>query len=81
MILRHRFTTSQNLGKKWQSRKDSTPKVCRSEAEATSNKESLRHKSAVKKKGSSTVCDRNTQKKTENRNTELKKTGIAPIVL
>ena len=32
------------------------------------------------KKGSSTVCDRNTQKKTENRNTELKKTGIAPIV-
>ena len=34
-----------------------------------------------KKIGSSTDCDRNTQKKTENRNTELKKTGIAPIVL
>jgi hypothetical protein len=29
--------------KKWQSRKDSTPKVCRSKAEATSHKESLRH--------------------------------------
>ena len=33
-----------------------------------------------KRKGSSPVCDRNTQKKQKNRNTELKKTGIAPIV-
>ena len=31
-------------------------------------------------KGSSTVCDRITQKKLKNRKTELKKTGIAPIV-
>ena len=30
--------------------------------------------------GSSPVCDRNTQKKQKNRKTELKKTGIAPIV-
>ena len=35
----------------------------------------------IQKNGSSTVCDRNLQKKAENRNTELKKTGIAPIVL
>ena len=33
-----------------------------------------------KKIGSSPVCDRNTQKKPEKRNTGLKKTGIAPIV-
>ena len=33
------------------------------------------------KDGSSSVCDRTTQKKQKNRNTELKKTGIAPIVL
>ena len=32
------------------------------------------------KKGSSTVCDRTTQKTPKNRKTELKKTGIAPIV-
>ena len=32
------------------------------------------------KLGSSQVCDRNTQKNYKNRNTELKKTGIAPIV-
>ena len=32
------------------------------------------------KNGSSSVCDRNTQKKLKNRKTELKKTGIAPIV-
>ena len=31
--------------------------------------------------GSSTVCDRNQQKNIKNRKTELKKTGIAPIVL
>ena len=30
--------------------------------------------------GSSSVCDRTAQKKQKNRNTELKKTGIAPIV-
>ena len=30
--------------------------------------------------GSSTVCDRTPQKKPKNRKTELKKTGIAPIV-
>ena len=30
--------------------------------------------------GSSSVCDRTTQKNLKNRNTELKKTGIAPIV-
>ena len=40
-----------------------------------------RREKLPQKFGSSTVCDRNTQKKTENRNTELKKTGIAPIVL
>ena len=33
-----------------------------------------------RKKGSSSVCDRNSQKKRKNRNTKLKKTGIAPIV-
>ena len=42
---------------------------------------SVKFRNLVSKMGSSTVCDRNTQKKTENRNTELKKTGIAPIVL
>ena len=30
--------------------------------------------------GSSTVYDRNTQKNAKNGNTELKKTGIAPVV-
>ena len=35
----------------------------------------------IHKKGSSSVCDRTTQKKQKNRNTELKKTGIAPVVL
>ena len=33
------------------------------------------------KNGSSTVCDRNVQKIIKNKKTELKKTGIAPIVL
>ena len=32
------------------------------------------------KNGSSTVCDRNQQKNIKSRKTELKKTGIAPIV-
>ena len=31
-------------------------------------------------RGSSTVYDKNMQKNRENRKTELKKTGIAPIV-
>ena len=35
----------------------------------------------LQKNGSSTVCDRNQQKNIKNRKTELKKTGIAPIVL
>ena len=39
-----------------------------------------RYLKKFQKVGSSTVCDRNTQKKAENRNTELKTTGIAPVV-
>ena len=34
----------------------------------------------MQKNGSSTVCDRTTQKTPKNGKTELKKTGIAPIV-
>ena len=34
----------------------------------------------AQKKGSSQICDRTMQRKQKNRKTELKKTGIAPIV-
>ena len=38
------------------------------------------YQTEAQKKGSSTICDRTAQKKQKNRKTELKKTGIAPIV-
>ena len=34
----------------------------------------------TQKKGSSTVCDRNTQKNRKSRKTELKKTGVVTVV-